>query len=97
MNIQETLAVNGQTVQWHVVGRRKSIEKLAEGLQKSLAQRYETLKAKVRARVKHPLHVVKTLFKYKKARYKSLVKNDAPLNLLFALSNLYVVRGELRP
>ena len=57
----------------------------------------EKLKAKIRARVEHPIHVVKNIFKYKKTRYKGLAKNDAQLNTLFALSNLYMVRGELRP
>ena len=41
--------------------------------------------------------MVKNIFKYKKARYKGLAKNDAQINTLFALSNLYMVRGELRP
>ena len=47
--------------------------------------------------MEHPFHVVKNIFKYKQARYKGLTKNDAQLNALFALSNLYMVRGELRP
>jgi len=42
-------------------------------------------------------HVIKNIFKYKKTRYKGLAKNDAQLNMLFALSNLYMVRGQLRP
>ena len=52
---------------------------------------YEKLKAQVRARVEHPFHIVKDIFKYKKTRYKGLAKNDAQLNMLFALSNLYMV------
>ena len=71
--------------------------KLDDGWQKDLAQAYEKLKARVRAYVEHPFHVVKNIFKYKKTRYKGLAKNDAQLNVLFALSNLYMVRGELRP
>ena len=96
-DMQEALAANEQTVQWHVAKRRKSIEKLADGWQKSLAQAYEKLKAQVRAYVEHPFHVVKNIFKYKKTRYKGLAKNDAQLNVLFALSNLYMVRVEPRP
>ena len=91
-DMQEALAANGQTVQWHVAKRRKSIEKLADGWQKSLAQAYEKLKAQVRAYVEHPFHVVKNIFKYKQTRYKGLAKNDAQLNVLVALSNLYMVR-----
>ena len=96
-DMQEALAANEQTVQWHVAKRRKTIEKLADGWQKCMAQAYETLKARVRAYVEPPFHVVKNIFKYKKTRYKGLAKNDAQLNVLFALSNLYMVRGELRP
>ena len=96
-DMQQALNANEQTVQWHVAKRRSTIEKLAEGWQKSMAQVYEKLKAQVRSRVEHPFHVVKNIFKYKKTRYKGLSKNDAQLNVLFALSNLYMVRGELRP
>ena len=96
-DMQEALVANEQTVQWHVAKRRKTIEKRADGWQKCMAQAYETLKARVSAYVEHPFHVVKNIFKYKKTRYKGLAKNDAQLNVLFALSNLYMVRGELRP
>lgn len=96
-DMQDTLAANEQEVKWHVAKRRKTIEKLADGWQKNLAQAYEKLKAQVRARVEHPFHVIKNIFKYKKTRYKGLAKNDAQLNVLFALSNLYMVRGQLRP
>ena len=96
-DMQAALAANAQEVQWHIAKRGKTIEKLADGWQKNLAQAYEKLKAQVRARVEHPCHVVKNIFKYKKTRYKGLAKNDAQLNVLFALSNLYMMRGQLRP
>ncbi len=95
-DMQAALAANDQTVQWHVAKRRKSIEKLDKGWQKRLAQAYEKLKAQVRAYVEHPFHIVKNIFKYRKTRYKGLAKNDAQRNMLFALGNLYMVRGELR-
>ncbi|MDP3785625.1 MAG: IS5 family transposase, partial [Undibacterium sp.] len=96
-DMQAALTANGQEVQWHIAKRRKTIEKLAEGWQKSSALAYEKLKAQVRARVEHPFHVVKNIFKYKKTRYQGLAKNDAQLNVLFALSNLYMAREKLRP
>jgi IS5 family transposase len=96
-DMQAALAANGQEVKWHIAKRRKTLEKLAAGWQKALAQAYEKLKAQVRARVEHPFHVVKNIFKHKKTRYQGLAKNDAQLNVLFALSNLYMVRGQLRP
>jgi IS5 family transposase len=96
-DMQVALAANGQEVQWHIARRRKSIEKMADGWQRNLARAYEKLKAQVRARVEHPFHVVKNIFKHKKTRYKGLSKNDAQLNMLFALSKLYMARGQLRP
>ena len=96
-DMQVALASNGQEVKWHIARRRKTIEKMTDGWQKNLVQVYEKLKAQVRARVEHPFHIVKNIFKYKKTRYKGLAKNDAQLNMLFALSNLYMARGQLRP
>lgn len=96
-DMQAALQANGQSVQWRIAKRRKTVEKLADGWQKSLAQAYEKLKAKIRARVEHPFHIVKNIFKYKKTRYKGLAKNAAQLNVLFALSNLYMVREAVRP
>lgn len=96
-DMKAALAANGQEVQWHIAKRRKTIEKMVDGWQKNLAQAYEKLKAQVRARVEHPFHVVKNIFQHKKTRYKGLAKNDAQLNMLFALSNLYMVREKLRP
>jgi IS5 family transposase len=96
-DMQAALEANAQEVQWHVAKRRKTLEKLADGWQKDLAQADEKLKAQVRAYVEHPFHIVKNIFKHKKVRYKGLAKNDAQLNVLFALSNLYRVREQLRP
>lgn len=96
-DMQAALAANGQDVQWHIAKRRKTIGTMMDGWQKSLVQAHEKLKARVRAYVEHPFHVVKNIFKYKKTRYKGLAKNDAQLNVLFALSNLYMGRELLRP
>lgn len=95
--VQQTLKDNKQQVEWRIARRRKPIKAMAEDWKKQLAQAYETLKAKMRARVEHSFHVIKNIFKYKKTRYRGLTKNDAQLNLLFTLSNLYLVRGKLCP
>lgn len=96
-DMQAALKANGQEVKWHIARRRKTLEKLADGWQKNLAQAYEKLKAQVRARVEHPFHVVKNIFRHRKTRYRGLAKNDAQLTVLFALSNLYMMRESLRP
>ena len=91
------LATNGQVIEWRIAKRRKAIKKMAEGWRKDLAQTYEKLKSRIRARVEHPFHVIKNLFHYKKTRYQGIAKNDTQLNMLFGLGNLYMMRGELRP
>ena len=98
-DMQAALIKNEQThtLKLHVAKRRSTIAKMSEGWQKTMAQAYEKLKAQVRSRVEHPFHVVKNLFHYKKARYKGINKNDCQLNMLFALSNLYMVRAEVCP
>lgn len=59
---------------------------------KNTIERLEKLKAIVRARVEHQFRVVKQQFGYNKVRYHGLVKNTAQSVILFALSNLWMVR-----
>ncbi|CAE6866846.1 IS5 family transposase ISBmu23 [Paraburkholderia nemoris] len=56
----------------------------------------ERTKAQIRARVEHPFHVVKNLFRHRKVRYKGLAKNTAQLFSLFALANLVIAKNQLR-
>ncbi len=44
-----------------------------------MLEKAEQIKASIRAKVEHPFHVVKNLFRHKKARYKGLAKNHAQL------------------
>ena len=53
------------------------------------------MKAQIRARVEHPFHVVKKLFRHKKTRYKGLAKNEAQLYSLFGLANLVLAKKRL--
>jgi IS5 family transposase len=93
--VQAKVAATGQEIEWHIARRRKPIREMAEGWQKDLILAAEKLKARIRARVEHPFHIVKNIFKHKKARYRGLAKNHAQVVMLFALSNLYLVRGKL--
>ena len=95
--VQQKLEAMPNAVRWYIAKRRKPLRQMEDGWQKDLALAFEKLKARIRAIVEHPFHVVKNIFKHKKARYKGMMKNDAQLNTLFALSNLYMVRGKLRP
>ena len=82
-------------VQWHVAAKRGKVKALADGLVKELTVQLEKAKAQVRARVEHPFHIIKNLFKHRKVRYRGLVKNTAQLYSLFALANLVIARRTL--
>ncbi|GAB6852531.1 IS5 family transposase [Paraburkholderia kururiensis] len=82
--------------QWHVAmkpGKRKQLNpgfKWARSLEQA-----EQLKASVRAKVEHPFHVIKNLFRHRKTRYKGLAKNEAQLFSLFGLANIVIARRRL--
>lgn len=79
-------------VTWHVAmrpGKRRALPKTELG---ELQERAEQVKASIRARVEHPFHVVKNLFKHRKTRYKGLAKNTAQLFSLFGFANLMLAR-----
>lgn len=52
-------------------------------------------RSRVRARGEHAFHVVKTLWKFTKVRYRGLAKNTARVFTAFALANLYLMRYHL--
>ncbi len=91
---EEVIAKTGE-VQWYVAGKRGKIKAMAEGTLKELTPAYEKAKAQVRARVEHPFHILKNLFKHRKTRYRGLAKNTAQLHTLFALANLIIAKGPL--
>ena len=61
------------------------------------AERWEHCKASLRAKVEHPFRVIKRQFGYVKVRYRGLAKNTAQVQILFALSNLWMARRQLLP
>ena len=92
---REEVIAPGREVQWYVAAKRGKVKAMAEGRLKELTQAYEKAKAQVRARVEHPFHIIKNLFKHRKTRYRGLAKNTAQLHTLFALANLFIVKGRL--
>ena len=79
-------------VTWHVAMRpskRRALPKTTAG---ELLENLEHTKASIRAKVEHPFHVVKNLFRHRKARYKGLAKNTAQLFSLFGFANLVLAR-----
>jgi transposase, IS5 family len=83
-------------VQWHVAmrpGKRKALDKSHAA--DAMLDEAEKLKAGVGAKVEHPFRVIKRHFGYLKVRYRGLKKNTQQLVVLFALSNLRMVRSKL--
>ena len=81
--------------EFHIAAKRGKLKAMTEGLLKELAQGLERIKAQVRARVEHPYHVIKNLFRHRKTRYRGLPKNDAHLHTLFALANIVIAKRRL--
>ncbi len=68
-----------QGPQWHIAmqpGKRKHLSDSALG---QMLEQVEKIKASIRAKVEHPFHVIKNLFRHKKTRYRGLAKNHAQL------------------
>lgn len=83
-------------VAWHVAmrpGKRKLLDKSTP--LGAITDQIEKIKASIRAKVEHPFRVIKRQFGFTKVRYRGLKKNTAQLITLFALSNLWMVRGKL--
>ena len=93
--VQKKLQTMPHEVRWYIAKRRKPIRNMEECWQKDLALAFEKLKARIRARVEHPFHIVKNLFKHRKVRYRGMKKNTAQLHTLFALANLVIAKKHL--
>ena len=70
-----------KSVTWHVAMKRSKRKALPNANNKlgRMTEKLEHLKASVRAKIEHPFHVVKNLFRHRKARYRGLAKNTAQL------------------
>ncbi len=82
-------------VAWHVAmrpGKRRALPDTELGV---LLDRLEQVKASIRAKVEHPFHIIKNLFRHRKTRYRGLAKNTAQLYALFGLANLFIVKRRL--
>jgi IS5 family transposase len=79
-------------VTWHIAMRRGKRRKLKENgaLSPDMAELLEQVKSGIRAKVEHPFHVVKNIFRHRKTRYRGLMKNTAHLFSLFGLANLFL-------
>ena len=79
-------------VEWKTAMKRHKRKALPDDELGVLTELLEQAKASLRAKVEHPFHVVKNLFKHRKTRYRGLAKNEAQLFSLFGLANLFMAR-----
>ena len=91
----EIVALGGD-LEWRIAARRSTHQAQPEGWAKAIGGAWEKLKARARAIVEHPFHIVKNIFRHRKVRYRGLEKNTSQLRVLFALANLYMARRELK-
>jgi IS5 family transposase len=83
-------------VDWQIAmmpGKRKALDK--KRISNALTDQLEKLKACIRAKVEHPFRVIKCQFGHRKTRYRGLAKNTSQLLVMFALSNLWMVRKRM--
>jgi IS5 family transposase len=73
-------------------GKRRALPDTPEG---RLDDLFETAKAHVRAKVEHPFRVIKQQFGFQKTRLRGMIKNRCKVNVLAALSNLFMARRRL--
>ncbi len=83
-------------VDWQIAmmpGQRKAMDKSRPV--NALLEQLEKLKASIRAKGEHPFRVIKCQFGHRKVRYRGLAKNTSQLLVMFALSNLWMVRKRI--
>jgi len=78
-------------IKWCVSRKAKRGHQLSEE-----DKEYNHRQSQIRAKGEHAFRVIKHLWCYRKVRYKGLYKNMVQVFSLFALSNLYLARNELR-
>lgn len=74
-------------------GKRRALAK--DNVIDALIDKVEKLKAGIRAKVEHPVRVIKRQFGHVKVRNRGLKKNTAQLHTLFALSNLWIGAAQI--
>ena len=93
---REEVQAQHPNVDWQIAmmpGQRKTMDKSKPV--NALKEQLEKLKAGIRAKVEHPFRVIKCQFGHRKVRYRGLAKNTSQLLVMFAMSNLWMVRKRI--
>lgn len=73
-------------------GKRRGLPDTPEGRMQDLI---ETAKAHIHSKVEHPFRVIKQQFGFQKTRLRGLAKNRCKINVMAALTNLFLARRQL--
>jgi len=73
-------------------GKRRSLPDTPEGRLQGLI---ETAKAHIRSKVEHLFRVIKQQFGFQKTRLRGLAKNRCKINVLAALTHLFLARRQV--
>ena len=87
--------MTGKTTTFRVAmrpGKRRVLPDTPEG---KLLDLIEMAKAHVRAKGEHPFRVIKQQFGFQKTRLRGMAKNRCKVNVLAALTNLFLARRQL--
>lgn len=80
IKVQKREELKETDVEWLIAQRPGKVNALKKHPRKNkVAIKIEYLKASIRAKVEHPFRIIKCKFKFVKARYKGLEKNDNQL------------------
>ena len=93
--IEKRPEVEGKSIGFHVAmrpGKRRSLPDTLEGRVDDLI---ETAKANIRAKSEHPFRVIKRQFGFQKTWLSGMLKNSRKVNVLAALTNLFIMRHVL--
>lgn len=84
-----------QGTQWRIAIQPGKRQQLSDSPLGQMLENVEMTKASIRAKVEHPFHVIKNLFRHRKTRYRGLAKNHAQLYSLFGVANLVIAKRRL--
>ncbi|WP_156818410.1 IS5 family transposase [Cyanobium gracile] len=87
--------MTGRSTEFRVVmrpGKRRTLPDTPDGKQQDLL---ETAKAHIRAKGEHPFRVIKQQFGFQKTSMRGMVMNRRMVNVLAALTNLFLTRRQL--
>jgi len=93
---REEIEKHHPDVDWQIAmmpGKRKALNKSKPS--HVLRDKLEKLKANIRTKVEHPFGVIKCQFVHRKTRYRGMAKNTSQLLVMFALSNLWMLRKRI--